>query len=696
MLLPDVYTYMVLTLQFLDGFAATGIADIPFALEELSHLGRPPLYQLLTLPFLLVFGHSESAFLSVNLPFLALLVISTYQIGRLVGGGWVGVVAAIVVAAYPPITNLSHVYLPHFALVGCTAFSLWLVLRMVGKRTVTSAWWACFSLAFGLLIHPLFAWFALVAAGLAFYAVLFTNKPTRPAALRSGAPWMLEKLRDRFVLCGLLPGSIGAAALVAPWYLVVGHKLLHAQKSLLSSSLADFRGYDAVGIGFPEVEPSFWWYAVTAPGALSNVLAAFALVGFVIGLLRGHASTRAVAITLGTGYILLSVRTWHAWWYFAPALPAAAVLTAAWPLALRQRWLTRLLWGICIAVSVYVHVVGNMGLPQGSHTLAVALGSPLDTETCSDPSTVAFCPRTPSQATWPTREVIETILEDPDFRIGNAGSIVFDACGFPALTRYCLARYFPSVDLKHSYPFNNILGSGYPLSSLLRSDFLFTFDHGLPPPSQTTNYLAATSRFLHSPPSAFSSTHRTVATFDSPGTASVRLIKRITPLTVAEAASSIASLDLLEKYKSERYQLLIPLYAAEGDSERALDLYREAIGAESDPEARADLDHHIAAFLPIGDNPAFIEKVLAIHPENFPAHLALARIYRVQGKDIRALPHFEMAVSLRPSIARLQRELAATYRSLGKDRQAIAAYEKCLAIDPEDDLARDALLELRR
>jgi hypothetical protein len=120
-------------------------------------------------------------------------------------------------------------------------------------------------------------------------------------------------------------------------------------------------------------------------------------------------------------------------------------------------------------------------------------------------------------------------------------------------------------------------GSPYPLSALLNSDYIVSLD--LEPhryERQTKlGYSVASARFLHTPPAAFAETHRRVATFELPirlpawaggGWTKVNLIKRIRPLTIAEATASIAALEIAEKHKTEKDKVLAKLYAQAGES----------------------------------------------------------------------------------------------------------------------------------
>ena len=77
MAVQDSYSYLLRLTAFdksLDGVGS-------FPVSALSLRGCPPLYQLLAIPFLRVFGRSEFSALLVNVPLLGLLIGSTYALG---------------------------------------------------------------------------------------------------------------------------------------------------------------------------------------------------------------------------------------------------------------------------------------------------------------------------------------------------------------------------------------------------------------------------------------------------------------------------------------------------------------------------------------------------------------------------------------------------------------------------------------
>ena len=104
--------YLIKLFECVDSLNEQGGAPSWESVAGMSLQGRPPLYQFLTIPFIYLFGRSEDAALSVNVIFGAILLLSTYGIARFAGNGKAGLLAAFLVATYPPIVNLSRIYRP--------------------------------------------------------------------------------------------------------------------------------------------------------------------------------------------------------------------------------------------------------------------------------------------------------------------------------------------------------------------------------------------------------------------------------------------------------------------------------------------------------------------------------------------------------------------------------------------------------
>ena len=139
--------------KWMDSLGGDSPSDLRGAFEGLPLQGRAPLYQILTMPFLLAFGRSVRAALGVNLAFQVLLLVSVYALGQRLAGRPAGLLAALMTAAYPPLIHLSHIYRPHFAVAACVTTSLWLLLRLLEDRTQKRALGFGASLGFGLLLR---------------------------------------------------------------------------------------------------------------------------------------------------------------------------------------------------------------------------------------------------------------------------------------------------------------------------------------------------------------------------------------------------------------------------------------------------------------------------------------------------------------------------------------------------------------
>lgn len=566
----DSYVYLTHLLYFIDTLEPMSVSRLWDGLGKLSIGGRPPLYQLVTIPFVVVFGRSEDAALLVNLFFLALLMASTYQIGRLAHSRAAGLLAALLVGAYPQTLHLSRMYLPHFAVLGCVALSLWLLLELLRDRACGTAWLYGGSLAAGLLVHPHFVWVMVVpAAVFGAYLLLFHSEPRLPASWRRTPAWLLGKLRDRFVLLGLAGGATICFATVLPWYLTHGRGLFGLLVRLSSAEVARFRGVDVRTLGFHGVKADFWWYLKTAPGAISYPLTAFALVGLLLAV-KGRIGARVMAVTLIAGYSLLSLQKLRVWWLAAALLPAVAAVSVIWIFELRSRALARGLIAAAIAMALFSFSLANWGIAEPLRPVARALGSPLDTRTCRTQFSMALCP-SPARAAaehWPIHEVLATIFDDPQCRSRGCTLLLvrMGEMSYP-LFNYYTARDWPGLGLQTVTEGSPTWGAPYNFLALLESDYLLYPDGWIP--RSENPYYAASTRFLQSPPAAFAAAHRVVASFALPDGQGASLMKRIRPPTAREAEAAVAALDLPEIYKVRKDEALNRWAAAEDPSPAA-------------------------------------------------------------------------------------------------------------------------------
>ena len=128
----DPYHYATNTLEFMDGIERGESGGLE-SFAQLSFRGRPPLYQLLSMPFVALFGRSTDAMLGLNVVCNALLLVLVFGLGRSISGGRAGLLAALAVATSPPVIHLSRIYRPHGALLAFAVLSVWLLLRLDNK-----------------------------------------------------------------------------------------------------------------------------------------------------------------------------------------------------------------------------------------------------------------------------------------------------------------------------------------------------------------------------------------------------------------------------------------------------------------------------------------------------------------------------------------------------------------------------------
>ena len=567
----DAYWYLASTVRFLNALSQRPLHV--FSFRDLSLGGRPPLYQLLSMPFLAPGVRTEDAARYVNLFFLGVLIATTYYTARLIKDEYAGVLAAILVVCYPPIIHLSRIYLPHFAVPACVSLSVCLLTSLLVNPCAKTAWLFGASLAFGALIHPNFLPLPVVPTTVAMvYLVLFSQDPKRPRALRESHRWLGSKLAvpDPLLWRGLVPAAAIALGSTLAWYLTAGREVLGLQQQLMQRSLAELTGEKYIAIGFPDVQPGFWWYVHTAPGAITNVLGVLLAVSLVSGTASCNGLVMLLVLWFITDWAIVSVNTTLHWWYPSAVLPIAAVLTSVFVTGQRRRSLALGGTVLCLGVALFAFAVVTWGASPGLWQLAIALGA---AEKECWRAEVAFCPEQAGQVVeaWPVAEIIQTITRDQGPRVGEYRSLLpldlpggrwrcwgAQPCGegrrlgprWVALLTYRFAKDAPSARLRVSDPEAPTWGRLYNFE-VLRSDYVL-YEEGVVPdegPNGILAYQRATAKFLQAPPAAFVESHKRVATFQGPDGRTAALIKRVRPLTVSEAEDSIAAIQLPEPQK---------------------------------------------------------------------------------------------------------------------------------------------------
>jgi hypothetical protein len=227
-----------------------------------------------------------------------------------------------------------------------------------------------------------------------------------------------------------------------------------------------------------------------------------------------------VALTLLGGYCLVNLQPARAWMYFASALPAAAVLSAALVLRVPSRRLSAALVAVCLVAGAITFSASNWGIAPWMRPLATALGAPIGSSTCLEPKSMAFCPNPPRREDWHGRDILETIHTRRDCRRHPCRLLVLQY-------NYHFSRVVLSFFRKDGWPDSRLVISqvspAYPRAHLARD-------------VQTTDYLVYEDApndpldgrigSLLSPPE-FTRSHREVAAYPLPNGRTARLIERV-------------------------------------------------------------------------------------------------------------------------------------------------------------------------
>ncbi len=243
-------------------------------------------------------------------------------------------------------------------------------------------------------------------------------------------------------------------------------------------------------------------------------------------------------------------------------------------------------------------------------------------------------------------------------------------------------------------------GRPYNFDALLQADYiLYTARQYSPSSANYSNAGQASVRFLVSPPLVFADAHEVVASFDSSkGTA--RLIKRTKPVTAVEAERSIEALEVAEKYKVTKFEVLAPLYAIEGNIEKGAALYEELLQQPPDTLTRIVKNRKIfETFRSLGSvdqEVVFYEKLLESGSGYLWARLGLAKVHAETGNVQAAIAQLETAIAQAPDKALPRQRLASLIQSQGDDERAAALYREILEFDPNNIAVKRALAKIER
>jgi hypothetical protein len=220
------------------------------------------------------------------------------------------------------------------------------------------------------------------------------------------------------------------------------------------------------------------------------------------------------------------------------------------PGARRWRLVSTALIAICVIVAAFNFSVVTWGVQPWSRAIAMALGAPLDSLTCSDAYRIllAFCANRPVDEDWKIVSTLSMIVEDPDCRVRPCTLLVaaaveeFDASAFT----YYVAQDFPESSLAPRRA-NELVGRGLSL----RLERLLDTDYVVYSPLQRGDkcrdgyQTRLATEFFRLPPAVLANAYQEVASLELPHGRGAKVIKRTRPLTSEERELCVEALEVL-------------------------------------------------------------------------------------------------------------------------------------------------------
>ena len=169
----------------------------------------PPLFHSVMAIFNLLFGISEISSIMANMPFMLLLLLSLYYIGKKMGNKNIGILSGFILMMYPYMFDLSRLPLPDFAMTAMISLSICLLLYTEDFSNLMFSLLFGISCGLGMLTKQVFAAFIV---GPLVYAVCYLL--------------IKKRIFEKKIIINLLVSSILAFITASYWYIPKLGKLL--------------------------------------------------------------------------------------------------------------------------------------------------------------------------------------------------------------------------------------------------------------------------------------------------------------------------------------------------------------------------------------------------------------------------------------------------------------------------------------
>jgi len=180
-------------------FIKNPIGIFNFGDGNLSH-SYPPLFYWSTLPLFLLFGITQDIAVMTNMIFFAILIFSTYGIGKVMRDEETGLLAAFTVSMFPAIFGFSRVYIVDFLLASMVSLAIYLLIKTENFKNTKYSILLGLALGAGMLSKQTFPFY--ISFPLLVYLIFSIKK------------------KEKNWLRNLFFSSLIAIAIFSPWYYV--------------------------------------------------------------------------------------------------------------------------------------------------------------------------------------------------------------------------------------------------------------------------------------------------------------------------------------------------------------------------------------------------------------------------------------------------------------------------------------------
>jgi len=322
---------------FVSGNPSTEEVERSYPIFNYANNFYPPLFHITTTPFYLLLGRSFDSAILINLPYFAILILSSYYIGKKIHDVEAGLLTAFIVSTIPVYNFLMRDYLIDYALSSIIALGFMLLLYSDHFRNLK------YSLLFGVVsgLGLLLKWTFVVYLTIpTFLSLIFFLKCEVYEARR------ISNIKN-IILCFLI-----ALLIAASWYTISQLKIV-LPLLLYQSALKSAPQYTSLG--------GLTYYLHVSLSDYSFFYCALFFVGllfFVITPGKRHYLILLLLNILGV-YLLLTVTSNKDFRYLAPLYVFLSPIAATGFLLLSNRKIRYALLVLVVIISLFQNLALN-------------------------------------------------------------------------------------------------------------------------------------------------------------------------------------------------------------------------------------------------------------------------------------------------------------------------------------------------